>query len=142
MTTIGGLMAFTTGAPADSASDRQLVLTGHGSQDLVISGTPVRNLHPGAVRRIQVSFRNPNRFPIRVVGAKAELTGTSKRGCKARSTNLEIRKYQGTMPLLLPSRSSRSGGYIEVHMPNSVSPNCQLAVFSIRLAGAASKAGR
>jgi hypothetical protein len=142
VTAIGGIMAFANGGPADSAPDRQLILIGHGSQDLIVSGTAVGNLHPGAVRRIHLSFTNPNRFPIQVIAAKGEVIAASKRGCKAKPANLEIQKYRGSLPLVLPSKSHRSGGYVEVRMPNSVSPACQLAVFSIRLTGTATKASR
>jgi hypothetical protein len=135
---IVGLTTLTAGSPPA----RQLVLTGHDEDDLIVSGTPVDNLHPGAVRRIQVSFTNPNHFPIEVVAARGELTATSKAGCRALPDNLEIRDYQGTLPLALPARTGRIGGHVEVHMPNSVSPACQNAVFSIRLTGTATRTDR
>jgi hypothetical protein len=134
-----GLATLSGGAPAFSSAP---VLVGQSDEGLGISATPIKNLYPGAVRRISVSFSNPNRFPIAVYAVRGELTSTSKRGCHAVRTNLEIRDYRGALPLTIPARGRRSGGYLEAHMPNSVAPACQSAFFTISLTGKAMKAGR
>ncbi|MEU4238000.1 hypothetical protein [Actinoplanes sp. NPDC026619] len=136
-----GLSALSGGMPTAQA----LTLTGHsgnGYQDLGISGTPVQDLHPGAVRQIQVTFTNPNTFPISVYSVRGELTATSKRGCRATRVNLEVRDYRGKLPVTVPARSRRSGGTIDTFMPNSVAQACENTAFTIKLTGKATKAGR
>ena len=81
-------------------------------------------------------------FPLRLSSIKGALTGTSRRGCRPTSTNLEVKAYNGRLPMVLPAHSRRRVGGIPLHMPNTVVDGCQRTIFIIQVTGYALKAGR
>jgi hypothetical protein len=117
---------------------------GHGYPDYSfgIAAASVGGLYPGARNQVRLSFTNPYPYAIRVYAARAAVAGTSRRGCRPTRSNLEVRSYTGRLPFTVPARTSvRTGGF-EVHMPNSVSNDCQATTFTLRITGEAAKAGR
>jgi hypothetical protein len=127
--------------------DREMILTtgyanGYGPWGFDVTANAVKGLYPGASKRIGLTLRNPGRAPIQVYEVKGKLISTSKRGCTASQTNLEVKAYDGHLPITVLPWSRQSAGYLSLHMPNTVAEACQRASFIIRITGHATKAGR
>jgi hypothetical protein len=108
----------------------------------VVSGTSMKDLHPGAVRRTRVTVANPYPYPIRVRSIEARVTSTSKRHCRPTATNLGVGTYRGTLPLTVPARGRKAGGEFEVWMPNTVAESCKNAKFALTFTASANRASR
>ncbi len=113
--------------------------TGYAFQ---IDAKPVTGLHPGAVRKLTLSFHNPYDFPLTVTGTRGQVVATSRRGCLPSESNLTIDGYKGSLPMTIPAGDRKAGGHLPLRMPNSVVDACQGATFTIRLQGDATKAAR
>ena len=129
------------------APGQGIVLTGgHGDSQrgyqFDLKASSVRGLYPGATKHIDLTFVNSYAFALRVTSVKGELVGSSKRGCRAVSSNLKVAKYGGRLPLTIPARSRKSAGRLDIRMPNTVVNACQSATFTIRVTGIAIKATR
>jgi hypothetical protein len=108
----------------------------------IVQAAPVGGLYPGAVRQLRLTLTNPYTFDLLVTGMHADLVGTSRPGCAPVPTNLEVRAYTGELPVGVKAEDSAQGGAVPLHMPNSVSDDCQRATFTIRLSADAMRASR
>lgn len=120
-------------------TSESIIIVSHDSTAMgfMITGTSVRDLYPGAVRRIELSIENSQSRRISIQSVEARLVSASRPGCRPISSNLELRRYRGHLPITGPPRKRIRIGSIDVHMPNSVVDECQRAVFTIRFTGKA-----
>jgi hypothetical protein len=146
-TVFGGIAVLN--AAGSHIGDQDLVLVasrapskGKEHYSFVISGSSTKPLYPGVMRRIKLTFSNPYPSAIRLDAVTGRIVSTSRRRCAPTRINLEVRKYQGQLPVTVAPKSRRSAGYVELHMPNSVANACQGATFRIAFAGEATKAAR
>jgi hypothetical protein len=107
-----------------------------------IRASPAGQLYPGATRKLGLTIINPNPFPIEVRTIKGRLASTSRAGCQPIPANLEIRPYDGRLPLVVRGLSRRDAGQLAIHMPNTVVDGCQRARFVIHINSSATKADR
>lgn len=107
-----------------------------------VSGTSMKDLHPGAVRRTRVTIANPYPFPITVQKVKARVSDSSKWRCKPTPENLIIGSYLGGLPLVVPAHGRESAGEFEVRMPNTVADACQKTTFRLAFAAEATRVKR
>ena len=56
--------------------------------------------------------------------------------------NLQVKSYEGRLPLTVAARGKQKGGSIALSMPNTVANGCQDAKFKIKFTAAATKVGR
>lgn len=107
-----------------------------------VTGSPMEQFHPGAVRRTRVTIANPYPFAIRVRQVDARVTGSSKSRCKPTPANLTIGKYRGGLPLIVPAGGRRTAGEFEVTMPDTVANACQRATFRLAFSASAERVAR
>ena len=125
-------------ATPNTTSEAMLIVSRDATATgFIISGTPVHDLYPGAVRRIEISIENPQSRRISVQSIEARLVSSSRPGCRPIPSNLDLKPYHGRLPITVSRRKRVRVGSIEVHMPNSVVNECQRAVFAIRFSGKA-----
>jgi hypothetical protein len=107
-----------------------------------VTGSPMEQFHPGAVRHTRVTIANPYPFAIRVRQVEARVTGSSKSQCKVAPANVTIGRYRGDLPLIVPARGRKSAGEFEVTMPNTVADGCQRAIFRLTFSAQADRVVR
>ncbi|WP_433792075.1 hypothetical protein [Actinoplanes sp. CA-252034] len=107
-----------------------------------VSGTVMRDLHPGAVRRTRVTVANPYPFPIKVRSIEARVMSTSQRRCRPTPANLGVGSYRGALPLTVPAHGRRTGGDFEVRMPNTVAEACKNTTFELEFTARAGRVSR
>jgi hypothetical protein len=107
-----------------------------------VSGTAMKGLHPGAVRRTRVTVVNPYPFPIKVRLIEARVMSTSQRHCRPIAANLAIEPYLGSLPLTVIAHGRRIGGEFEVRMPNTVAEACKNVTFTVEFTAEASRVSR
>ena len=93
----------------------------------------VRNLYPGAQRKLVLTLHNTDRRRTVVVGrVGVRTTATTRRGCKPSLRNLRIRQYTGPALRIPPRRARRVA--VMLTMPSTVADACQRAIFKLRYA--------
>jgi hypothetical protein len=103
--------------------------TGH----LRITSGHVRNLYPGARRKLVLTVHNTDRRrSVLVARVLVHVTATTRRGCKPSRRNLRIRQYAGP-PFGIPPRGTRRVA-VTVTMPHGVANACQWTSFRLRYA--------
>jgi hypothetical protein len=107
-----------------------------------VTGSPMEQFHPGAVRRTRVTVANPYPFAIRVQRVEARVTGTSKWRCRPAAANLTIGRHLGSLPLTVPAHGRTAAGEFEVTMPYTVADACQKATFRLAFTAGAERVAR
>lgn len=120
----------------------QVELAERAAFSFEVSGSAVKDLHPGAVRRTRVTVVNPYPFPIKVQQVEALVADSSKRRCRPIAANLRIGPYLGSLPLVVPAHGREAAGEFEVTMPNTVADACQKTTFRLAFTAKAGKAAR
>ncbi len=137
----GVLLAVAPDAPDTAAEDEAMVLVGgHGGDHrggpmyFVLEGKPVRNLYPGAVRQMRITVLNPLGYRLRLQQVTGKVTSSSRRGCPATPSSLEIRTFTGRLPVMLPARGRTTlDGALPVAMPSGTTEKCAGARFTIAI---------
>ena len=117
-------------------------LTERAAFSFEVSGSALKDLHPGAVRRTRVTIANPYPFPITVHQVNVRVAGSSRWRCEPTAANLKVGPYRGSLPLVVAAQGRKTGGEFEVTMPNTVSDACQRTTFRLAFTAKASKAAR
>ncbi|MEV6347791.1 hypothetical protein [Actinoplanes sp. NPDC051851] len=136
-----------------SASSRRpeaetLVLVGgtgdHNSTvQFELRGKPVHGLYPGAVRQMRITVDNPFGFGLQVQDLTAEVSSSDRQGCPANSQNLEVRRYDGVLPVTIAaSGRTELDGSIPVAMPVGATEKCAGARFTLSISGAGRRVDR
>ena len=107
-----------------------------------VRATTVKDLHPGAVRRMRLTVVNPYPFPISVSRLGARLVSTSKRACEPTATNLRVGSHPGRLPFTVPARGRKVHGELEVAMPNTAADACQRTTFRLAITATATRVKR
>lgn len=113
-----------------------------GTYAFTVDGSPMRNLHPGAVARTRVTVANPFPFPISVRSIEARPASASARRCKPVATNLRVGPHRGWLPLTVPAHGRRSAGEFEIMMPNTAADTCQSVTFRLTITATATRVKR
>jgi hypothetical protein len=132
-----------------SPTDEAVVLVGGSSSHhgdpiyFTLEATPVRALHPGAVRQMKVTLINKLGYRLKLQRLSGKVTSSSRRGCSATAANLQVKDYSGSLPVSISARARTSlGGAIPVVMPPGASQKCAGARFTITLSGIGYRADR
>jgi hypothetical protein len=150
LTTIS-TVAMLAGAYAVATSpgkdEDALVLTGghggYGPVRFVLEGRPVHGLYPGVTKQISLKVSNPLGYKLRLTEVTGKVTSTSRRGCPATTSNLQVKKYTGVLPLTIRPHDRLSlAGTIPIVMPSGASRNCAGSHFTIALSGLAYRVDR
>ncbi|MFC7527847.1 hypothetical protein [Actinoplanes sp. GCM10030250] len=107
-----------------------------------VTSTPMKELHPGAVRRSKLTVSNPYPFAIEIRSITVRLASTSKRKCKPTSANLRVGSHRGRLPITVPVRGRKAAGEFEVTMPNTAADACQKTTFRMAITATATRAKR
>ena len=108
-----------------------------------LEGRPVRGLHPGAVKQMIITVRNPLGFRLSLQRLTAKVTSSSRRGCPATSDNLQVQPYRGQLPATVAATGRTVlDGTIPVVMPIGASEKCAGTDFTIRLSGVGRRMSR
>jgi hypothetical protein len=133
--------------PAGADQEMVLVATrgsdkGYENYQFAIQGSPTKLFYPGTEQRMTLTFSNPFAFPVRIHSVDGRLVATDKRRCLPVRDNLQVKNYDGRLPLTVGARGRAKGGSIALFMPNSVANGCQNATFRIKFTAGATKVGR
>jgi len=112
---------------------RPAATRGKSAGPIRITSGHVRNLYPGAKRKLVLTLHNTDRRRTVVVGrVGVRTTATTRRGCKPSLRNLRIRQYTGPALRIPPRRARRVA--VMLTMPSTVANACQRAIFKLRYA--------
>lgn len=146
--TVIGAASLGVAFRSDGSTDQEMELTaaqgtapGSPGFAFTVQATPVEGLYPGAVRKLNLTLKNPYDFDLQMTAIRADLVSTSNPGCAPTATNLEVQPYTGSLPTTIASDDSAETGSIPLHMPNTVANDCQQAVFTISVTADATRAG-
>ena len=78
----GTTLACVWVAAGQRTEKAEVDLAGRAAFAFAVTGSPMEQFHPGAVRRTRVTVANPYPFAIRVRQVDARVTGSSKSRCK------------------------------------------------------------
>jgi hypothetical protein len=120
----------------------EIDLASRSTFTFAVSGTDVRDLHPGAARRVRVTVTNPYSFPIKVHRVEARLAQTSQRRCKPIAANLTVGSYRGGLPVIVTAHKRTVAGEFEVRMPNTVAEACKNVKFELEFTARAGRVSR
>lgn len=121
--------------------DGNLVLVGQGSRQdgplyFQLKGKPVKGLYPGAVKQMRITVVNPLGYRLRVQSLSARVSDSNRRGCHPNSENLQIRKYEGQLPIMVAaSGRTELSGVFPVTMPRGATRKCAGARFTVSISG-------
>ncbi|WP_229071498.1 hypothetical protein [Actinoplanes sp. DH11] len=146
---LGVALVAAVSGPPEGPQDETLVLVGRGGDrsggrmHFELTGTPVRGLYPGAVKRMRITVDNPLGFRLSVRSLSARVTSSSRRGCPATPANLEVRDFTGALPAMVAARGRTDlAGSIPVAMPLGATEKCAGARFTIAVSGVGDRVAR
>jgi hypothetical protein len=144
----GVLAAVAPGAPSGRDGD-VLRLAGRGGDHhdgplyFTLEGKPVRGLHPGAVKQMKITVRNPLGFRLSLQKLTAKVSSSSRPGCPANSQNLQVREFSGRLPATVAATGrTELAGSVPVVMPIGASQKCAGASFTITVSGVGQRMNR
>ncbi|GAA2614329.1 hypothetical protein [Paractinoplanes durhamensis] len=130
--------------PVSEYESQGLTLIGHdgrGQRHFAVDGDAVKGPHPGAVRRIEVTVDNPERFVLRIDRLRGRVVATSSRGCPV--AGLRVDGYDGKLPVRVAAHGRTTlPGRLVVTMPANTTPKCASTRFTIELETAGARIGR
>lgn len=145
--TAAGTMAALAGilvavAPRPMPDDEAMLLvsqTGEprtGPLHFALEGKPVKGLHPGATRQMRITVMNPLGYRLSLQRLTGKVTSSSRRGCPANDTSLQVKDYNGVLPATIAARGRTTlTGTFPVSMPIGATEKCAGARFRISMSG-------
>jgi hypothetical protein len=138
----GVLVVARTDGTTFTPDDTMVMAGGRGGRDhggplyFTLTAKPVHGLYPGKVRQLKVTVNNPMGYRLRLQQLSGRVTWSSRRGCPATLGSLQVKQYNGRLPVEIPAHGRTSlSGWLPVVMPYGASENCAGARFTITISG-------